>query len=212
MESEGLKLIYPNKTSSLVIGMQNGYCSQGYGLPKLLNLDTTPIDEMIPKLKEFIGEARRNNVPVIWTRMVEDPEDKNTPENIRFKMKSEETPAITVLGKPSFEYYGIKPKEGDKQFVNYQYDAFSNTNLQKHLQDNVIESLILTGVYTSRGVDSTMRSAFEKGYHCILPEDLVAVPKQLKKEHEATLSACQAIFGYVVKSNNIIHVWENIGR
>lgn len=106
--------------------------------------------------------------------------------------------------------YKIKPKSGEKEFVKTLYDAFTNPELQKFLISCGIKNLVLTGVYTSRCVDSTMRSAFNLGYNVIIPEDLVAMPSQFKAQHDMTLSICKTLFGYVPKSDEIINAWRTL--
>lgn len=200
-----VELLNPKHTALLVIDIQRAYCSRNEPLPKLRKFDTSPIDKMISKLENFILHARRQGIPIIWTRMIEDPEFG--PKNLKKKMEIEKWVHISTPGKSSFEYYRIKPQKGDKEFIKTQYDAFTNQNLEKYLRNKKIKTLILTGVYTSRCVDSSMRGAFTKGYNIMIPEDLVAMPKQLMYEHKSTLSVCRTIFGYVVKANDIINLW-----
>jgi nicotinamidase-related amidase len=140
--------------------------------------------------------------------MIEDP--KYAPPNLRAKMEADDWLVISSPKKQSFDYYRIKPEKGEKEFIKRQYDAFTNRGLQRYLREKDVSSLILTGVYTSRCVDSTMRSAFTRGYHCIVPEDLVAMPAQLTNEHQAALSVCRTIFGYVVKSDEIVDAWGSM--
>ena len=113
---------------------------------------------------------------------------------------------ISVPGHEDFEYYKIKPEKGEKEFIKKQYDAFPNTDLDDFLKKNGITTLVFTGVYASRCVDSIMRTAFSKGYHCILLQDLIGVPDQLLHEYLATLSVCEALFGYVLKSNDLLEI------
>jgi nicotinamidase-related amidase len=198
--------INPANTSLLVIDMQNAYCSAKFRPKKLRIFDTSPIDKIIPRLNSFIKEARRKGVPVIWFRAIENP--SYGPESLRNKMKFDNTPAISTPGEPSIDYYKIKPEEGDVKFIKDQYDSFSNKDFENLLKKKKIKNLIFTGVYTSRCVDSTVRSAFSRGYNCVIPEDLVATPAQLFNEHVAALSVFRDIFGYVVKSTEIIEAWR----
>merc|ERR1719499_2439034 len=62
-------------------------------------------------------------------------------------------------------YETMEPQDGDI-CVNGKkgLDAFSNTDLDAILKDNKIENVILTGFLTNCCVESTMRTAYEKGY------------------------------------------------
>src|SRR3989344_3921269 len=123
LEPHIVKVLDPKQTAVLVIDMQNAYCDPNAPLQQLLGWDTSSIDEMFPRLEGFLGRAR-NHVPVLWTRAIEDP--AYAPENARTKMEAEGTPAISTQGTWTFEYYRIRPKGEDREFVKDLYDSFNN--------------------------------------------------------------------------------------
>lgn len=51
------------------------------------------------------------------------------------------------------------------------WSAFYGTDLDLHLRRRGVTQIVLTGVATSIGVDSTARAAYERGYHLTLPTD-----------------------------------------
>ena len=53
-------------------------------------------------------------------------------------------------------------------------DAFPNTNLSDLLEENHIETVVLGGFLTSCCVESTMRTAYEKGFNVITLTDCTA--------------------------------------
>ena len=53
-------------------------------------------------------------------------------------------------------------------------NAFSNTNLEVFLRENKIEKIALAGVVTSVCIDSTGRSAHEKGFEVTILSDCTA--------------------------------------
>ena len=204
------QILDPKQTSVLVIDMQNAYCDPNAPLQQLLGWDTNPIDEMIPRLERFLDGAR-SHVSVLWTRAIEDP--AYAPENARIKMEAEGTPAISTPEEYTFEYYRISPKGEDKEFVKDLYDSFNNEELDSYLKNTGIRTLVFTGIYASRCVDTTLRTAFNKGYHIVVAEDLIGIPKDKEgmnqKEHEGMLSVCRSIFGYVVNSRDILNAWAS---
>ena len=205
-----VKVLDPKQTAVLVIDMQRAYCDRNAVLARNLGFNTTPIEEMIPILDGFISEARKY-VQIVWKREIED--QALVQENARVKMQAEGTPAISTPGKPSFEYYGIKPESGDKEIIKELYDAFENPDLQKYLEGHGVRTLVFTGVYRSRCVDTTLRTAFRENYHIVLPEDLVAAPKDpdgdFEVERKATISIVKSLFGYVVTSQDILSAWAS---
>jgi len=204
-----IEWLNPETTAMLVIDMERGYASADAPFPKLMGFDTTPIEKMIPNLEKFIEEARKYDVPIIWARFAEARKYANP--RIVEKMDLDGTPDITDPDDKvnnTFDYYILKPKPGDQEFTKYDYSALTVEELHSYLQKIGTETLIGTGIYTGRCIDSTMRDAQPKGYRWIMPEDLVAAPQQLMHEHEATLSVCRAIFGHVLKSNDITSAWS----
>ena len=121
-----IKLLNLKHTALLVIDIQKGYCDPNEVLPRLLKTDTDELQAMIPILNEFIEMTRDHNVPIIWTRMIEDPEYLQ--ENLRTKMIIGNVPALTTPGKESFEYFNIKPKENDLNDAKYPEPAYLKTS------------------------------------------------------------------------------------
>jgi nicotinamidase-related amidase len=52
-----------------------------------------------------------------------------------------------------------------------RWGAFTGTSLHDRLQTHDVTQIVLTGVATSIGVESTARSAYEHGYHVVLATD-----------------------------------------
>jgi len=69
----------------------------------------------------------------------------------------------------------MAPKEGDVVISGKKgLDAFPNTTLDHELKKAGIETVILCGFLTNCCVESTMRTACEKGYHVITITDCCA--------------------------------------
>jgi len=79
----------------------------------------------------------------------------------------------------------LGPRKGDIVVDKYNWGAFHGTNLDTHLRRRGIRTLIVTGLVTNIGVDTTMRHAHERGYDQILVSDGVAAMSE--EEHDYTL-------------------------
>jgi nicotinamidase-related amidase len=88
----------------------------------------------------------------------------------------------------------LGPKEGDLIVTKKQWGAFYGTDLDLQLRRRNIDTIVLCGISTSAGVESTARFAFEYGYQQIFAED--ATSARAAGEHE-----------YVVKN-----IFPKIGR
>merc|ERR1711998_701376 len=74
---------------------------------------------------------------------------------------------------------GMKPKQGDLVVTGKKgLDAFPNTTLDAELKAKGIETLVLCGFLTNCCVESTMRTACEKGYNVITLTDCCATTSE----------------------------------
>jgi nicotinamidase-related amidase len=66
------------------------------------------------------------------------------------------------------------PADGDVVVVPHKaFDAFQGTDLDTQLRQRNIDHIIIAGMVTNTCVDSTGRSAMEKGYHLTYVSDAV---------------------------------------
>ncbi|WP_136606016.1 hydrolase [Paenibacillus dokdonensis] len=82
-----------------------------------------------------------------------------------------------------------------------QWGAFFGTDLDLQLRRRGIDTIVLCGVSTSIGVDTTAREAYQHGYHQVFAEDAMAATTQ--EEHDYV---CKTIFpriGKVRKSEKV---------
>ena len=70
----------------------------------------------------------------------------------------------------------VAPRDGDLIITKRQWGAFYGTDLDLQLRRRDIRTLVLCGISTNFGVESTARAAFEHGYDQILVEDAMAGP------------------------------------
>jgi len=81
----------------------------------------------------------------------------------------------------------LTPQEGDIVLEGKRgLDAFASTNLDFILRSKGIQTVVLCGFLTNCCVESTMRSAYERGYEVITLSDVVAATSQ--EEHD---NACK---------------------
>jgi nicotinamidase-related amidase len=62
----------------------------------------------------------------------------------------------------------------DPQIAKRQWGAFYGTNLEQQLRRRGIRTIILGGVATNIGVESTARAAFDQGYELVFAEDAMS--------------------------------------
>jgi nicotinamidase-related amidase len=76
---------------------------------------------------------------------------------------------------PGFsDYIDGLVQPGDLQILKRQWGAFYGTELDLQLRRRGVRTIVLGGVSTNFGVESTARQAFEQGYAVIIVEDVTA--------------------------------------
>jgi nicotinamidase-related amidase len=68
----------------------------------------------------------------------------------------------------------VGPREGDLVVTKHQWGAFYGTELDLQLRRRRIDTVVLCGISTNFGVESTARDGWERGYQLIFIEDAMA--------------------------------------
>jgi nicotinamidase-related amidase len=92
--------------------------------------------------------------------------------------------------------------ERDIKITKRQWSAFYGTELDLQLRRRGIETIVLGGISTNIGVESTARAAHEHGYSLVLVEDAMscAAPEQ----HLASLTYIFPRLGLVRQSSDVL--------
>ncbi|GAA1993879.1 cysteine hydrolase family protein [Kitasatospora viridis] len=96
----------------------------------------------------------------------------------------------------------------DHLITKRRRSAFHDTGLDTLLRDLGVTQVVLTGISTSSGVESTARSASDHGYHVVVATDAVTDP-----DAEAHRHSVQRVFpklGETATTNDIIDMIDMI--
>lgn len=96
----------------------------------------------------------------------------------------------------------LGPAPGDLVITKRQWGAFYGTELDLQLRRRGIHTIVLCGISTNIGVESTARFAYEYGHQQIFAEDATAA--RSKEEHEHTMKVVFARIGRIRKTEDII--------
>jgi nicotinamidase-related amidase len=77
----------------------------------------------------------------------------------------------------------LEPQPGDHRITKRRRSAFHDTGLNTLLRDLGVTQIVLAGVSTSSGVESTARSGHDHGYHVVLATDAMADPDPHAHRH-----------------------------
>ena len=210
------ELIKPEHTGIIVVDVMDAYFDQNAVLPKLVGFGTAKLDATARKIKLFLEAARRYSpATIVFTRMVERPDA--VPSNLAKKMALDDTPPLVEENGAGWNYYLVRPQEGDHEIIKTHYNAFKDTDLDEHLREKGVQSVIVVGGYGSRCVARTADAASDDyGYHTFVPRDLIANPDTSDKPGQSEqideiagfLQGFDIILGYTPPSEAILNTWE----
>jgi len=149
-----------DNSTLLVLDMQN------YFFDSSSNAFVPSSTAIIPNVIKLVELFQSNGRPVVFTQHLNNKSNANMMnswwKNL-LKKKSGHYKIISELNK--FQYKTIKKT---------QYDAFYKTNLNSFLKNHAIKQLVVCGVMTHLCCETTIRSAFVRGYLSFFPVDATA--------------------------------------
>jgi len=185
-----------SSTALVVIDLQKGIIA----LPVQPNEAQTVIDNAAKMAAAF----RRNHMPLFIVNVSASPDGKDRLLPI--------TDGVGAWSKAqlSADWSEIVPEldlqKDDQLVTKKQWGAFYGTDLDLQLRRRKIDTIVLCGISTNIGVESTARFAYEYGYQQIFVED--AMSSRSCREHEHTIETIFPRIGRVRKTQEILGILE----
>lgn len=187
MENENLS-IDKNSTALVVIDLQKG----------IAGMHISHGSEMVVKNAARLADAfRKNNMLVFLVHVVASEADRLKPVTDEQTWRAGQMPKDWADFMPE-----LGPKLGDIIITKKQWGAFYGTELDLQLRRRGIKTIVLCGIATNYGVESTARFAYEYGYNQIFAEDAMAAMSE--EQHNNTVNHVLKRIGLVRKTEEII--------
>lgn len=156
--------------------------------------------EVLAKAVELADAFRAAGAPVVLVRMgfAADGGDALPGRNERQRPGS----PLPDLGPIAPELAG---HEGDILVTKQSWGAFYGTNLDLELRRRGVTQIVLGGLATSLGVESTARAAHEHGYHVTLASDAMA--DRLPAAHDNSIGWVFPLLGEVGTTAEILDLF-----
>jgi nicotinamidase-related amidase len=170
-------------TALIVVDLQAGIA----GLPTV-----HPFDEVVGNAAALAAAFRAKGLPVVLVNVAGGPSGRTEQGG-----GAQELPDGWADLLPE-----LNQQPGDKTVTKYTWGAFHNTDLAAHLTDLGVTQVVIGGVATSIGVESTARQAHEHGFHVSLVTD--AMTDLNPAAHENTISNIFPILGETGTTSDIL--------
>lgn len=120
----------------------------------------------------------------------------------------EKAPSVAAPGWDEF-VDELQPDPADVIIVKRQWGAFYGTSLDLELRRRHRQAIVLGGISTNFGVESTARQAWEMNYQLVLVEDAMAGFSA--ESHEFAVTKIFPRLGRVCATEDVISVWTAAG-
>ena len=100
----------------------------------------------------------------------------------------------------------LGPEPGDVVITKRQWGAFYGTELDLQLRRRGIDTILLAGISTNAGVETTARDAYERGYEQVFVEDAMAA--RSPDEHANTVRSLFSRIGRVRSTAEVLAALE----
>ncbi|OGO22525.1 MAG: hypothetical protein A2144_02200 [Chloroflexi bacterium RBG_16_50_9] len=197
------EIVDPDHTALVVWDVQNALLNRIYNKEEFLN-----------NLHGLIEAARRNGIPVIYTRVIPPPACFDSSWRMFIQMKRfgiadpAKLPPWIQPGSPGAEIpLPISPRDNDVIIDKYTASLFIGTSAEQLLKNRGVNTLLFCGLVTEAGVDSSARESSNRGFYTIVVEDCVSTTD--RDLHELALKLMKRNFMLLVfPSQEIIREWR----
>ena len=150
----------PHSTALVLIDLQQGIVPLAQG--------ARTGEEVVARAQALAGRFREAGAPVVLVHV------GFTPGTMPSQQVDE--PSLPPAGSPpgfSELVPGLR-HDGDIVVLKRHWGAFTGTDLDLQLRRRKVDTVVIAGIATNMGVESTARSAWELSYHVVIAEDATA--------------------------------------
>jgi nicotinamidase-related amidase len=144
----------------VLIDLQEGILA----LPTLLSPD-----DIKNRARRLAAAFRDNALPVVRVKLAWSADGGDLPPGRSLVPGPRSAPPAAYSAFPE----DFPPQPGDIILVKRHWGAFTGTELDLQLRRRGVTQIVLAGISTSMGVESTARSAWEHSYNLIFAEDAI---------------------------------------
>ncbi|MFB6469739.1 MAG: cysteine hydrolase family protein [Vulcanisaeta sp. AZ3] len=154
-------------------------------------------DEFQRALNTAISAARRANVPIIFTKI--------TPYPSGFEPVNTKIMPWRGGFRPEDMELIVQPQPNDIVINKNTWSLFVGTNVELLLRNSGRYTVVLTGIATEIGVETTARHAYALGFIPVIISD--AVSSYNREAHERSLTNMRAFFP-VITAEELSKYWS----
>ncbi|GAA4583274.1 hypothetical protein GCM10023100_72480 [Actinocorallia cavernae] len=178
------------RTALVVVDVQNDFCTGPTALARFGG-DPTVLDAAVTGTVRAVAAARARDVEVVFVRFTGDPEHQGAAWRSRDHDLGKRPKCLE--GSWGAEFHRVAPAPGERVFTKRaRFDAFLGEGFEEHLGARGVGHLVFAGVYADVCVDTTARTAFQKGFHVTVLTDCTTA---LHLPYDEVLRFMRVVYG-----------------
>jgi len=143
-------------TALIVVDLQKGVVGAGGAEP------STAVTDAVAHALELVAAFRRHELPVVLVNVAGGAPGRSELNRSGAAARPEGWDQLIPE---------LRPQAGDIRVTKHTWGAFTGTGLDEELRSRSVTQVVVCGIATSIGVESTARQAHEFGYNVTLAVD-----------------------------------------
>ena len=194
----------PAATALLVVDMQNAFVEKDVG-----HAWVPEAKSIVPNINSIANALRDAGGLVVWIKNTFTPESEKSWSHFHDELWNPERKSKRIasmsegtLGHELCE--GLNPRRDDLVVLKTRYSAFiqGSSNLEAHLRERGVDSVLVTGTVTNVCCESTARDAMMLNFRTTMVSDANAASSD--EAHYASLASFWNTFGDVRSTAEVV--------
>ncbi|GGZ92344.1 cysteine hydrolase family protein [Streptomyces subrutilus] len=193
-------------TALVVVDLQNDFCAGPVAAARYPG-DPGRLATVAERTARAVDAARAAGVEVLHVRFLGDPHHQGPSWRRRDALLGKRPKCLEGSWGAEFAD-ALAPAPGERVFTKRAcFDAFLGDGFETHLAHRAVRHLVFAGLFTDVCVDSTARTAFQKGFHVTVLEDCTAA---LHLPDEQILGFMSRLYGARVTTHDHVDTWSRL--
>lgn len=208
------------KTALVINDMQNAFCSPG-GYIDRIGFDLSNVPDVVAQITQVLAVARAVGVTVIHLQNGFSPDLREAPgtraplwhkSNALRYMRTNPAENGRILVKGSWDYEfidALRPRSTELVIQKHSDNGFSGTNLDHLMRSRDLTTMLVCGISSNVGVESTLRAGYHAGYFGVMIADacMAVGPTFMQAATEFNI---ETFYGWVSATDYVIGALSGI--
>lgn len=163
--------IEPGRTALILQDLQNDVMIEGGAFAGTGSPQHARAQNVVENVRRLAETCRRRGVMVIHVWMICEPGHPHLAQHCALMQGLKRENALVRGTWGAAPAAGLEPQPGDLVVEKMSMSAWETSRLESYLRHGGRDTILNAGAWTNMSVEHTARTAADKGFHVIVPED-----------------------------------------